>query len=84
VTRLQMFLGMRDEANKAENHKRVSPGQINESWLSVRAIFSPYLDGMDFFQLPDELVYSALSPRFPCRDAQIRTLTTLVYVSPCT
>ncbi|KAJ9157040.1 Origin recognition complex subunit 5 [Coniochaeta hoffmannii] len=40
---------------------------------------------MDFFQLPDELVYSALSPRFPCRDAQIRTLTTLVYpsVAPC-
>ncbi|KAH8906752.1 hypothetical protein BR93DRAFT_937711 [Coniochaeta sp. PMI_546] len=40
---------------------------------------------MDFFQLPDELIFSALSQRFPCRDAQIRTLTTLVYpyVAPC-
>lgn len=40
---------------------------------------------MDFFQLPDELLFSTLSQRFPCRDAQIRTLTTLVYphAAPC-
>ncbi|OIW27742.1 hypothetical protein CONLIGDRAFT_448974 [Coniochaeta ligniaria NRRL 30616] len=40
---------------------------------------------MDFFQLPDELIFSTLSQRFPCRDAQIRTLATLVYphAAPC-
>lgn len=33
------------------------------------------------FSLPDELVFTALSQSFPCRDRQIRALATLLYVS---
>lgn len=33
------------------------------------------------FQLPDELILTALAQRFPCRETQIRTLATLVFVS---
>ncbi|KAK1832719.1 putative origin recognition complex subunit orc5 protein [Podospora conica] len=37
------------------------------------------------FQLPDELVINALTQSFPCRDAQIRALATLVHpaAAPC-
>ncbi|KAK0651377.1 origin recognition complex subunit 5 C-terminus-domain-containing protein [Cercophora newfieldiana] len=37
------------------------------------------------FQLPDELLFSTLAQTFPCRDAQIRTLGTLLHPSaaPC-
>ncbi|KAH6622955.1 origin recognition complex subunit 5 C-terminus-domain-containing protein [Chaetomium tenue] len=37
------------------------------------------------FQLPDELVLEALNHSFPCREAQIRSLATLVYpgAAPC-
>ncbi|KAB5585764.1 origin recognition complex subunit 5 C-terminus-domain-containing protein [Coniochaeta sp. 2T2.1] len=40
---------------------------------------------MSFFQLPDELIFSTLSQRFPCRNTQIRTLSTLVnpQAAPC-
>lgn len=34
-----------------------------------------------FFQLPDELVINALTQSFPCREAQIRALATLVHVN---
>ncbi|KAK0626172.1 origin recognition complex subunit 5 C-terminus-domain-containing protein [Immersiella caudata] len=37
------------------------------------------------FQLPDELLFSALSRTFPCRDAQIRALAALLHptAAPC-
>ncbi|KAL2147897.1 hypothetical protein VTI28DRAFT_3375 [Corynascus sepedonium] len=37
------------------------------------------------FQLPDELVLTTLSHRFPCREPQIRALSTLLYpgAAPC-
>ncbi|EJT72001.1 hypothetical protein GGTG_11251 [Gaeumannomyces tritici R3-111a-1] len=37
------------------------------------------------FSLPDELVFTALSQSFPCRDPQIRALATLLYphAAPC-
>jgi origin recognition complex subunit 5 len=33
------------------------------------------------FQLPDELILTALNHTFPCREAQTRALATLLYVS---
>jgi hypothetical protein len=33
------------------------------------------------FQLPDELIVTTLAQSFPCREAQIRPLATLLYVS---
>jgi origin recognition complex subunit 5 len=33
------------------------------------------------FQLPDELLLTTLTQTFPCREAQIRALATLLYVS---
>jgi len=32
------------------------------------------------FQLPDELILNTLAQAFPCRDAQIRALATLLHV----
>ncbi|KAK3304448.1 origin recognition complex subunit 5 C-terminus-domain-containing protein [Chaetomium strumarium] len=41
--------------------------------------------GSSLFQLPDELLLTTLTQTFPCRDAQIRTLATLLWpgAAPC-
>ena len=36
--------------------------------------------GDSLFQLPDELLFTTLSQTFPCRDAQIRAVATLLHV----
>ncbi|KAK1779401.1 origin recognition complex subunit 5 C-terminus-domain-containing protein [Copromyces sp. CBS 386.78] len=41
--------------------------------------------GDSLFQLPDELLFTTLSQTFPCRDAQIRAVATLLHphAAPC-